>query len=242
MRSFRLPILAWALGFLAIAGCNPDRVLLQFEIDAAPAPEPPPPTCLESDECGPSAACIDSACTPCDVILQSCNCPPETTASKYLVGECTACHCLPACRFHSECPADSFCAAGGCRKCAEAPPCPASCNWKWKPVRLERNGCAVCECAPPNECVRDEDCPDGLVCYAGRQCADGCVEPGCCHGNLCSLPGCDPPQSADCAYVGCKDGVCSGDPSCALTGCKCAPGATDEWSCPNTCFTACQTN
>ena len=127
-----------------------------------------------------------------------------------------------ACKRHSDCAFGSVCAKYQCVTCerANATSCPASCPWKFSAQPFKRNGCALCECAPPNVCTSDLDCAAGLRCYRGQQCQDQCTDLACCFGNFCSPPGCEDPPVLGCDIVGCADGTCSGDAAC-VNQCKC---------------------
>jgi len=120
--------------------------------------------------------------------------------------------------------------AGGSAGCGGAPTaCPGPCTHGFQPVLLARNGCPVCECAPPSECSSSADCQNGEVCYAGRHCREGCSEPSCCFGNQCSPAGCSP-NANSCLEQGCVGGAeCLA--ACDATSCECDGSS---WICANT--------
>jgi hypothetical protein len=132
-----------------------------------------------------------------------------------------------ACAGHESCPPGAICQGGICAPCPGEPSCPAACPFAFSPILVDRNGCAICECAPRSECRSDADCHPAQICYAGVQCEDGCSEPECCFGNLCSAPGCPPAElGASCAVAGCHaGGQCLSN--CARAACECRGGSWD---------------
>lgn len=108
---------------------------------------------------------------------------------------------------------------GGGGQCPDAP-CPPSCAFGFEPTVRLHGGCAACECAPPNRCLNDSDCPVGQICYAGADCDDGCAGTDCCAGNFCSLPGCGSTADVSCLVAGCANGErCLAD--CQTASCTC---------------------
>ncbi len=125
------------------------------------------------------------------------------------------------CSRHSDCPSQQICASGSCTPCmGSAMDCSQPCPAQQVRVATIRNGCAVCECAPPSECSKDADCAMGEVCYRGAQCEDDCGDDlDCCFGNHCGVPGCPLPIPS-CNLAGCEGGnVC--EPSCSESTCFC---------------------
>jgi hypothetical protein len=207
--------------------------------------------CGDAGKCGAAETCIKSHCVPCSKLLEACSsCAQGTQPSKIAVGACVTCECLPQCKVHSDCGVAMICAGGSCVECKKlgVAKCPADCPFGFMPQAVQHNGCSVCECAPANQCTRDADCASGQVCYAGAQCDDGCKDASCCHGNLCSEPGCKPTSSSDmsCTLVGCAAGECLGDVSCAPASCRCAiaSGAKTPtgWECTPSCDAKCGAN
>lgn len=244
------PFALFSLGLSVVLGCAPPtHVLLSSKCaagsDAADACKPAAPTkdwsCQDSSECTQDEACIKGSCVPCAKLVEACSsCPTATQAFKVLAGNCVTCECRPDCKVHRDCGKGQLCAAGSCVDCkATSSKCPDQCPWGFSPLPTVHNGCAVCECVPPNQCGNDADCGAGSTCYPGAQCDDGCSDPSCCHGNLCSDSGCKPPaDSVSCAVVGCAAGQCRGDDTCKPGACRCnltsTPVTLTGWECSGT--------
>lgn len=126
------------------------------------------------------------------------------------------------------CATDEDCITANVCTNAVCTPCPSFMHCRDGFGAQPRNGCTWC--APINDCLSDDQCGSGMVCYAGAQCPPGCDDPSCCYGNLCSDPSCGPPPSnLDCSRVGCADGSnCVGTGQ--FEGCACDP-STHEWTC-----------
>ena len=96
---------------------------------------------------------------------------------------------------------------------------------------------------PPSECTVDTECPMDEICYAGVQCQEGCSDPSCCIGNVCSMPGCGASRPPLCLAFGCSDGwACLA--TCDATRCECdgvswvcesTTGGAPVASCPQAC-------
>ena len=112
------------------------------------------------------------------------------------------------CFAHGDCPTFSVCQDSQCVSCPAVPAlCSGPCPFNFFPLLAERNGCEICECVAPSECVSNDDCQPWEICYAGVQCTQGCTQPSCCSGNQCSQPGCGPPwDAAGCVVAGCPGG------------------------------------
>lgn len=118
-------------------------------------------------------------------------------------------------------------AGTGGNPCPDAGGCPSNCEHGFVPKMHLHAGCAVCECAPTNDCTSDLDCPAGSVCFAGVQCDDSCSSPECCDGNHCAAASCPAPVNLTCLAVGCPAGdVCLAN--CDNARCSC-DGAS--WNC-----------
>jgi hypothetical protein len=126
-----------------------------------------------------------------------------------------------SCGGHADCPELQTCEFSVCAPCADsAIDCSQPCPAQQIRVATIRNGCAICECAPPSECTKDGDCAMGEICYRGAQCEDGCGDSlECCFGNHCGVPGCSGPPPS-CSLAGCEGGnVCQ--PTCIEATCFC---------------------
>jgi hypothetical protein len=127
------------------------------------------------------------------------------------------------CNADQDCVSTTWCADRTCT------PCPPSTRCRARFSAVTRNGCTWC--APPNECLKDSECGEQMLCYAGAQCAPGCdpADPACCFGNLCGDPNCGPPTDLDCSVVGCSDGgMCVG--TAKVEDCECDE-ETQKWLC-----------
>lgn len=204
------------------------------------------------DAGAPCAAMDASEGTPCG--------PDEDPAIRYLFDgrdcrsvawcDCTGADCgrlfdsLAACELAYDacigapCARDDECASGEewcldghCRPCDNGGlACRIVCPEGWS--TYVRNGCVPCECAPPNDCTSDAECPMGRACYAGAYCWCSPADPSCCQGNTCSLPGCTSENPVGCAVRGCPPGQECDRAMCGSSGCTCA-GTT--WSCLPDC-------
>ena len=90
------------------------------------------------------------------------------------------------CADHRQCPEGQLChSRGQCIDCSEAPfdACP-ECEASKDIARLRLNGCALCICFTPNECVVGSECASG-ICLGGSICEDLCEDLACCYGNTC---------------------------------------------------------
>ncbi|MBX3272143.1 MAG: hypothetical protein KF729_17895 [Sandaracinaceae bacterium] len=179
-------------------------------------------------------------------LLSGCSCVGRDCARVFPTDDaCRAAYraCLapsPVCRTDRDCPSREWCVEGACVPCDDSGTrCDILCPSGWG--LYERNGCTPCECAPPNECVSDADCPFGALerrCMAGAFCALGCTpgDPSCCFGNLCVASGCEstsPPHG--CLARGCPRGaVCELDVGCAPSSCGCS-SASEGWFCTDDC-------
>jgi hypothetical protein len=132
-----------------------------------------------------------------------------------------------SCTAHEQCGVERWCSGQTCMSCPAAPAsCDGPCAHGFQPVSVNRNGCTVCECAPPSECTTNADCQNDEICYAGQHCRDGCAEPSCCFGNQCAAAGCGAPPGS-CLEFGCRGGTeCLA--ACDATSCECNGGT---WSC-----------
>lgn len=116
------------------------------------------------------------------------------------------------CASDADCTSGTWCVSGMCSSCDS----PTDCRDGYSATA--RNGCSWC--APPNECVTDASCGDGMLCFPGNECEPGCQDLTCCHGNLCGDSECGPPSDLDCSVVGCADGApCMG--SAQARNCRC---------------------
>ena len=174
---------------------------------------PPDPMCCTSFAyCRMGELVLDVACNP--------DCAPcaDDSACEYGAATCDGQACVP-CTVTN--PDGSMC-----------PTCPPG----WAP--LTRNGCATCQCAPPNECdlgggmMCDPIDPTNGVCYAGANQIDGCV-PGDagCAANVCSRAGCQEPAPLGC-FMDCMGMPCQ---QCASTACECDGS---QWVCQPICIDA----
>src|SRR4051812_30230155 len=133
--------------------------------------------------CQKGQLCAHGKCT-CSVVPCA-ECGPEETLVYDTVDGCPTCQCQPKlCKLNQDCDQNYVCTGGRCLACEAVPSkCVAKCDWGFTPHAFIRNGCPVCECTPPNDCLLDGDCGVGRVCYPGLQCDDGCTSAKCCFGN-----------------------------------------------------------
>lgn len=167
-----------------------------------------PTCCTDSAYCRAGSLVVDHECNP--------DCTPCTTDAQCVRGAaiCTNLTCEP-------CPASNT---------ACSTPCPN--GW----VRLHRNGCPTCECAPAPTCNDSGGSPTACangVCYDGAECAPGCVpnDPGCCS-NQCAMVGCPGPIPVGCLAACSTAQTNAGCSTCATQHCDCVGGA---WQCTTTC-------
>jgi hypothetical protein len=234
-----------------VLGCAPPtHLLLRSRCDdggtCGDTAPPVPESCKDASDCGDGAECLKGVCTTCAKLLETCSsCPVGSEPYKVVTGACVSCECRPLCKLHSDCGQGTVCVAGSCIDC-KATSCPSACNWGFSPQAVKHNGCTVCECAPQNQCNSDAECGQGMICYPGAQCDEGCSDLKCCHGNRCGVLGCKPPgDTISCTLVGCASGECRGDVACAAEGCVCDPAAAATnptgWVCKQPCDARCDT-
>lgn len=218
--------IAAVLALLALGGCNVERAVLSSARDAA----------VDVTTCDQAfAAAAGSSCALADVCVRRgvsdpvC-CRDLAFCSDGLLRRTEECEelCAP-CELDRQCPiGEAICDGTRCRPCPDTATCPA-CPEGW--ARLERNGCATCDCAPPSECVVPDGCEAPQVCYVGSVCARGCDDPLRCCANVCAAadPPCARPAPLGCemrcpAELGCA--------SCAAAACACEAGT---WRCRAQC-------
>ncbi|MEC7519976.1 MAG: hypothetical protein VYE22_08935 [Myxococcota bacterium] len=133
---------------------------------------------------------------------------------------------------------ERWCEEGTCVPCDnDGLLCDIACADGWAPYM--RNGCSPCECAPPNQCEVDSDCPtasDGRTqkCYAGAFCWCDPAIPGCCRGNVCAADGCVAAPPTGCRTRGCPRGqTCDATAGCEPSNCGC--DETGFWICTSDC-------
>jgi hypothetical protein len=142
------------------------------------------------------------------------------------------------CSSDGECLAGvEWCESGFCVPCDNTgSACDLTCTQGWS--LYERNGCQPCDCAPPNDCTVDGQCPSSGPgagkCYAGNHCWDWCPagDPSCCFGNQCSMAGCPDPNLAGCMKTGCEPGQQCLNSGCNPTECTCNG---TSWECGSDC-------
>ena len=242
-----------ALACLLLIGCGPERLVLSGSASDAGSEEPDGEVgdgytvedgwfmpCFQEDwECEPGTVCENERCVPCSELPNECMtlCPMGDEPVPSIRNGCPVCVCPSApCYVHGECPYGSLCSAGSCQSCSEAGDnCDLPCSDRFSLIATVRNGCPVCECAPPSECWFDEDCGGPpMRCYPGAQCDEGCEgDPMCCSGNLCGLIGCDETYYLPCAAVGCPSGLMCMT-GCPPPMCTCDPGSM-LWTCEPEC-------
>jgi hypothetical protein len=120
----------------------------------------------------------------------------------------------------ADCGPARLCLDGACGACPVLDDCPAA---EAGLVRLQRNGCELCEAAPSSECNSDADCATGR-CYRGAACTEGCDRPDCC-ANACAPVGCVEPAPLGC-MAACPPSARS--PLCRTSRCTCSDG---RWRC-----------
>jgi hypothetical protein len=235
--------LAWAgcaLLWLATGCTPPTRALLTSRCPEAgsaaddPSCRPPGLPCLDDSQCPSREWCSAAgSCKACMPTPPGCPDCPNGVLTKRAANGCVVCECGQECKGNLDCAKGSLCVGGVCAACATVPAsCPSSCPWDFEARPVSRNACASCECVPPNQCLRDADCPSGQQCYAGSQCQDGCTTPECCFGNFCAAPGCKGLPKTSCALIGCAQGTCAG--TCAgKPVCECL-GNPLQWTCADT--------
>lgn len=241
-----------AASLLLLIGCGPERLILSASesdaaVDAAVDADWTDGSlvdawympCYQDDwECELGWVCEYERCVPCSELPNECVAPcPFGEPVPWVRNGCAVCECpVMSCYIHADCPYEMLCAGGICQSCPEAGDnCGAPCFDGSSRIATVRNGCPVCECAPPSQCWSDEDCGGPpMRCYPGSQCDDGCAgDPTCCSGNICALEGCDETYYLTCGAVGCPDGLMCVT-SCPSPQCMCDPGATG-WTCEPDC-------
>jgi hypothetical protein len=165
-----------------------------------------PVCCTDTAYCNNGALVADRACNP----------------------DCTGCADDRECA-----PGAAICTAGHCTPCPSTINCQA-CPQGWQ--RLERNGCATCDCAPPSQCNPGPTVPGTTngcvlpeVCYPGKRCTPGCAPGDDCCANTCSAPGCPGPAPVGC-FMPCVNMPCM---QCAAESCECMPNGS--WFCTPRC-------
>lgn len=136
------------------------------------------------------------------------------------------------CAADGECANGLVCEARVCAACTVAVSrCDVKCVPTEVPVASDRNGCAVCTCAPPPECSIDGDCRLAQRCLSGKCFACALVDDGC------TAP-CPPGQKRfptkrnACAVCECaRPDECRGDADCGGTGMTCFAGANCDDGC-----------
>jgi hypothetical protein len=210
------------LALAAVAGCTVSRDVLVDMVTTCPAAlagEPGEPcafdgVCTQASPAGPASCCDDTAYCANGRLVVGHDCNPD---------------CAP-------CTDDRDCVRGAatcdgkvCVPCDPNPVCPVVCPAGW--VRLERNGCPTCDCAPAATCdATMPACQMGL-CYPGAACAAGCAthDPGCC-ADQCEMPGCPLPVPTGCLAM-CPPPMASCG-VCATDNCTCLSG---HWQCSIVC-------
>ncbi len=142
------------------------------------------------------------------------------------------------CSSDAECiPGVEWCESGLCVPCDKSgETCGITCLQGWE--MYTRNGCTPCDCAPPNQCTSDDQCPTATAgpaqCYRGNHCWDWCPsdELGCCYGNTCNQPGCSEPVPVGCLTTGCPLGQTCVTTTCAPSNCHCDG---TSWNCDGSC-------
>jgi hypothetical protein len=204
-------------------------------------------TCAADSECDKGLVCQGHACAACTPSITGCQvgCGPTLVPVAQDRNGCTVCSCTaPAtCALDSSCKLGELCLGAKCYPCDQVDDgCAAACPAGQSRYPTKRNGCPVCECAPPNQCATDADCgPSGVTCLAGVSCDDGCDgSPSCCHGNMCAPAGCPPLTKTPCSFAGCPSGLrCH--TTCSAVGCKCDPSSA-TWMCTPCTGDVCSTD
>ena len=125
-----------------------------------------------------------------------------------------------------------ICSGSTCESCPSTSEC-AACPTGF--INLSRNGCKTCQCGPADTCVATETntCGGSDLCYAGADCASGCVagDKGCCS-DQCAAKGCTGQIPTGCLTT-CptQSGVSCGG-ACITDHCDCVAG---NWQCTSTC-------
>lgn len=161
----------------------------------------------------------------------------NTARALPLVVLCSVAACSPvtlleadlSCTKDSDCGTNALCEQNLCTGCPDVSDCePPDAPGPW--IALTRNGCRLCQFAPPSECTGPDDC-DG-TCYRGAYCAPGCTRFECC-ANACSEPGCEGPAPLGCR-VRCPFGLRCPRDRCVADSCECEAGE-GHWRCYARC-------
>jgi len=150
--------------------------------------------------------------------------PDQRTQEERLRATCGPAVCegiCSACIDDTDCGPARLCIAGACGAC----PVVSDCTVPESGLELlTRNGCEVCQVAPPTECRSDADCAVG-TCRRGAICAKGCDRLDCC-ANVCSSGDCAEPVPYGC-LAECIDPPAF-LPECRTVSCSCV---NNRWRC-----------
>jgi len=134
-----------------------------------------------------------------------------------------------SCAQDTDCGANMLCEGQLCTACPDVSQCePPDEPGPW--IARTRNGCVLCEFAPPTECTGASDCSE--TCYLGAWCAPGCNRLDCCS-NACSEEGCSAPVPLGCR-VRCPRGMNCPRDKCIAETCHC-DGRRGRWYCEARC-------
>jgi hypothetical protein len=207
-----------ALLMLLLCGCElPSRDVLTTN----PVKPPPGPfiDCASAiakgqvgDSCiGLPELCVEDTSACCKTMLA---CDKLTITS--ITRDCSTC---ASCAADKECSGTDYCVNKVCEPC-EARVCPA-CPSPF--VRVLRNGCDTCDCAPPpcGTCAGTQKCAQGAYCQPA------CDGPECC-ASFCAEGGCASPDPEGCS-TDCGAQSCA---LCRASACQCLGG---KWSCSAVC-------
>jgi hypothetical protein len=223
----RRTIIAVCVFAASVVACTQDHVVL--------VATPLISTCSAAFAAGSGSPCnLAESCSQAMASDPDCCTDTASCSDGKLVLGSDCIHLCKACTTDSQCqPAEAICNGTICEACPPVDSCTA-CPAGWS--RLMRNGCQVCDCAPPATCstgasVSSNSCLGGEMCYPGADCTSGCTtgELGCCS-DQCAAAGCTGPIPVGClatcsaAQAGCT--------TCAATSCTCESG---QWSCTVGC-------
>jgi hypothetical protein len=217
-----------AVAVATIVACTEDHVVL--------VATPLVTTCSAAFAAGSGSPCnFTGTCTQATVANPDCCTDSASCSEGQLVFAQPVCKASCVCTTDTDCPtATSICNGTTCEACPPVDTC-AACPTGW--TRLTRNGCQVCDCAPPATCtsgassISANSCPGAEMCYRGEDCTSGCAtnELGCCS-DQCAAAGCTGPIP-----VGCLASCTAAQPgctTCAATSCTCESG---QWNCTVGC-------